>query len=214
MGLIPRTEYPFIRAGVIMLGPFDSADFTTGDLLSSISLDSPGPSGSSITLVSSLLSTGGGGPGGGLGSSGYTSSLSSEVSPLTYASAWCPDRDMYIDAAWMRAKTISSDNMNRLRLLSVSAGQSVKTAWANRQFITSRAYGNIGDETLSSYESSLSGSLSSVGGPLVANTVRDLRVIPDQNRVPAFGMLVVLAEEVPDALVDLIIGIRYRECPM
>lgn len=200
MGLIPRSEYPFIRAGVLNFGPFDSSDFVTGDGLSSISIESLS-SESSITAVSHSHTT------------NFTSSISSEVSLLTYNSLWCPDRDMWVDEVWMRAKTLSTDNMNRLRLLSVGDGQSIKKAWANRQFITSRAYGNIGDETLSSYDSVGSGETNSFGDPMVINTKKDLRVIPNQNKVPAGGLLVILAEEVPDALVDLIIGVRFRETP-
>lgn len=184
---------------VLNFGPFDAADFVTTDVLSSVSLQSIGSSESSITLVSGSHTT------------NFTSSISSEVSPVTYTSLFCPDRDLYIDEVWMRAKVISTDNMNRLRLLSVSNGQSVKAAWANRQFLTSRAYGNIGDETLSSYSSVDSGSTISFDGPLVANTRKDIRVIPNQNKVPAGGLLVILAEEVPDALVDLVIGVRCRE---
>ncbi len=195
MGLVPRIAYPYIYGQVTCFGPFDAADFVALESIASLST-----SGSTNTSYSTNI----------------TSSISSEVGLAAETmTMWCPDKDMFIDEVWMRARVLSSDNMNRLRLLSVSNGQTVENAWKNRQFITSRNYGNIGDETLSSAgaDDSLpsSGASESWNDPMTLDLKRDLRVIPNQNKVPAGGLLVILAEEAPDALVDLIIGVRWRE---
>ena len=71
--------------------------------------------------------------------------MSSEVSVAAFNGIYSPSRDTFIDYCHIRAKVISSDNSNRIRLLSVGNGQSVVNAWKNRQFITQRF--NLGDET-------------------------------------------------------------------
>ena len=44
----------------------------------------------------------------------------------------------------------------------------------------------------------------------MANVGKELRVLPNFNRIPAKGLLVIVAEEVPDALIDLVVTIAGR----
>lgn len=208
MGLVPISQYPDDFT-VATFGPFDAADFGSVDGLVSMST-------SISTSLSQNQSSGG-------FTANLTSSQSSGVSLAVFNSLLFPARDVYIDHVQMRAKVISTDNINKLRLLSVSNGQSVLMAFRNKQFVTLPAEptyqasadmygGNLGDES-SSFSLDDSGSYQ----PLVANQTQILRVNPGRhangapaNRVPAGGLLVILAEEVPDALVDLVLTVGYR----
>lgn len=202
--LIPIQDYPDIYTEVT-LGPFDAADFTAADGLVSAS-----------TSISSSFTQN---QGSGGWTANPTSSQSSQVSVSVPNGVIFPTRNIYVDHAQIRADTISSDNINKLRLLSVSNGQSILMAYRNKQFITSpwlpsagSGYGgNIGDES-SSFSLIDSGSYQ----PLVANLCTQLQVrngVHANGRpfqmVPAGGLLVILAEEAPDALVDLYVTVAY-----
>lgn len=207
--LIPIKDYPDIFTEVT-LGPFDAADFTAADGLVSAS-----------TSISSSF-TGNQSSGG--WTANPTSSQSSMVSISVPNGVLFPSRDIMVDHAQIRADTISTDNINKLRLLSVGNGQSILMAYRNKQFVTApwlprtgvpsgEVYGgNLGDES-SSFSLNDSGSYQ----PLVANVNTKLQVLNGNHAngrpsamVPAGGLLVILAEEAPDALVDLYVTIAYR----
>lgn len=207
MSIIPIREYPdFFHE--VTLGPFDAADFTAGhglddDLDTSISSSFSDHQQTSLQTSQHSSNVG--------WTDNLSSSQSSQVSINAYASILHPLRDIYLDAASMVADIISSDNMNRLRLMWVANGQSPKIAYRNQQFLTDKT-NNVGDETLSSYSSSSQGE---GGDPFVAHWARQLPILRDvngkaKNRVPALGRLLIVAEEAPDALANLVITIGYR----
>jgi len=182
MGLIPRSEYRDLFY-VYFMGPFTVSSFAQYD----ISSDSLASTSISTVSQTSSVSTSG--------------ALSSENALYTAAGgSFCPDKDTYVDAAWVRSESISTVDLARLRLLSVKDGQSVMGAWSNRQFISERL--NLGDD------SSSEGSFSYQ--PLVQRTKTDLVIRPEFNKIPAGGLLLVLSEG-PTNVTGLRIGLRLRE---
>lgn len=197
MSIIPASEYRDLFY-VWFMGPFDADDFVQYN----ISSDSFASSSISSISDSSSLSL--------PATSGAISSMNFGPTAEGGAGGFCPDKDTYVDAAWLRAETISTVDVAKFRLLAVANGQRIMAAVQNNQFVTDQI--NVGDESSSESVTSWNQDTGKFE-PAVNRTKLNLKVAHDrgQNVIKAGGILLPTFDLAPTNVTGLRIGIRLRE---